>query len=415
MTERTHGATKTKARIVYVLLARGINPYYLSRAMTGLSIGVNAHLLSFVSGYRRAGVSQYTEQIVRHFMGTLPQANDALTVFAGRATPPDGYVPDGVRWVSSRLPTGHAPGRILWEQIVAPMVSARASLDVLFCPVNVVPLSGLVPSVVTVHDLAFLAYPEAFSTAKRRYLTAMTRLSVRRARHIIAVSAHTRDDLVYHFGVRPERITVIPNAADERYRPADTADDIARFKAANNLPDRFILFVGTLEPRKNLRRLIEAFALLSSDDPSVKLAIVGASGWLTSDLAPLVQSRGLSDRIIFTGYVSDDDLPRWYQAATVFCYPSLYEGFGLPVLEAMACGVPVVTSRTSSLPEVAGDAALLIDPTDVRGLANTLQSVLADDARRQAMSAAGIARSHAYSWERTAAATLAVIRDAARH
>ena len=415
MTERTHGATKTKARIVYVLLARGINPYYLSRAMTGLSIGVNAHLLSFVSGYRRAGVSQYTEQIVRHFMGTLPQANDALTVFAGRATPPDGYVPDGVRWVSSRLPTGHAPGRILWEQIVAPMVSARASLNVLFCPVNVVPLAGLVPSVVTVHDLAFLAYPEAFHIAKRRYLTAMTRLSVRRARHIIAVSAHTRDDLVYHFGVRPERITVIPNAADKRYRPADTANDIARFKAANNLPDRFILFVGTLEPRKNLRRLIEAFALLSSDDPCVKLVIVGASGWLTSDLAPFVQSRGLSDRIIFTGYVSDDDLPRWYQAATVFCYPSLYEGFGLPVLEAMACGVPVVTSRTSSLPEVAGDAALLIDPTDVRGLANTLQSILADDARRQAMSEAGIARSHAYSWERTAAATLAVIRDAARH
>ncbi|MCA1725032.1 MAG: glycosyltransferase family 1 protein, partial [Thermomicrobia bacterium] len=130
--------------------------------MTDLSIGVNAHLLSFTPGYRRAGVSQYTEQIVRHFMGTLPRANDALTVFAGRATPPDGYVPDGVRWVSSRLPTGHAPGRILWEQIVAPMVSARASLDVLFCPVNVVPLAGLVPSVVTVHDLAFLAYPEAF-------------------------------------------------------------------------------------------------------------------------------------------------------------------------------------------------------------------------------------------------------------
>ncbi|MDQ2783886.1 MAG: glycosyltransferase family 4 protein [Chloroflexota bacterium] len=383
--------------------------------MTGLSIGVNAHLLSFVPGYRRAGVSQYTEQIVRHFMGSLPQANDALTIFAGPTAPPDGYVPNGVRWVSSRLPTGHAPGRILWEQVVAPIATTRAHLDVLFCPVNVVPLASPVPSVVTVHDLAFLAYPEAFPAAKRRYLTAMTRLSVRRARHLIAVSAHTRDDLVQHFGVRPERVTVIPNAADERYRPAATRDDITRFKAAHTLPDRFILFVGTLEPRKNLRRLIEGFALLRDDDPDVKLVIVGASGWLTSDLAPLVQSRGLSDRTIFTGYVSDDDLPRWYQAATVFCYPSLYEGFGLPVLEAMACATPVVTSRTSSLPEVAGDAALLVDPTDVRGLANALQSVLADGARRQAMSEAGIARSHAYSWERTAAATLAVIRDAARH
>ncbi len=383
--------------------------------MTGLSIGVNAHLLSFVPGYRRAGVSQYTEQIVRHFMGTLSQANDALTIFAGRAVPPDGYVPDGVRWVSSRLTTERAPGRILWEQIVAPVATTRTHLDVLFCPVNVVPLASPVPSVVTVHDLAFLAYPEAFHATKRRYLTAMTHLSVRRARHIIAVSAHTRDDLVHYFDVRPERITVIPNAADERYRPADTPDALTRFKAAHNLPDRFILFVGTREPRKNLRRLIEAFALLSDNDSRVKLVIVGASGWLTSDLAPLVQLHGLSSRIVFMGYVPDDDLPHWYQAATVFCYPSLYEGFGLPVLEAMACGVPVVTSRTSSLPEVTGDAALLADPTDVRGLASALQSVLADDARRQAMSEAGIARSHVYSWEQTAAATLAVIRDAARH
>lgn len=382
---------------------------------TGISIGVNAHLLSFTPGYRRAGVSQYTEQVVRHFMATVPYSDDTLTVFAGPVAPPDGYVPNGVRWIPSRLPTGHAPGRILWEQFVAPVASVRAALNVLFCPVNVVPLACRVPSVVTVHDLAFLAYPAAFHPAKRRYLTAMTRLSVHRARRVIAVSAHTRDDLVHHFGVRPERIAVIPNAADERYRPADDPAVVARFKAEHHLPDRVILFVGTLEPRKNLRRLIEAFALLGDAEADVRLVIVGASGWLTSDLAPLVQAHGLSDRIIFPGYVPDDDLPRWYQAATVFCYPSLYEGFGLPVLEAMACGTPVVTSRTSSLPEVAGDAALLIDPTDGDGIAHALRTVLPDDARRQEMSAAGIARSRLYAWERTAAATLDVIRDAARH
>lgn len=382
--------------------------------MTGISIGVNAHLLSFTPGYRRAGVSQYTEQVVRHFMATVPYSDDTLTVFAGPSRPPIGYVLGGVRWIPSRLPTGHAPGRILWEQIVAPVASARAALDVLFCPVNVVPLACPVPSVVTVHDLAFLAYPTAFHVAKRRYLTTMTRLSVHRAHRVIAVSAHTRDDLVHHFGVRPERIAVIPNAADERYRPADDPATVARFKAEHHLPDRFILFVGTLEPRKNLRRLIEAFALFSDAEADVRLVIVGASGWLTSDLAPLVQAHGLSDRITFTGYVPDDDLPRWYQAATVFCYPSLYEGFGLPVLEAMACGTPVVTSRTSSLPEIAGDAALLIDPTDVDGIARALRTVLAGDARRQQMSAAGIARSRLYAWERTAADTLDVIRDAAR-
>lgn len=382
--------------------------------MTGLSIGVNAHLLSFEPGYRRAGVSQYIEQMVRHCIATLPQANDLLTVFAGPNAPSTESLPDTVRWLSSRLPTGHAPGRIVWEQFVAPFATSRSHLDVLFCPVNVVPLACPVPSVVTVHDVAFLAYPAAFHTAKRRYLTAMTRLSVHRARRVIAVSAHTRDDLVHRFGMRPEQVTVIPNAADARFRPATDSETVAQFKQANHLPDRFVLFVGTLEPRKNLRRLIEAFALLTADDAVTKLVIVGASGWLTSDLAPLVQAHSLIDRIVFTGYVSDADLPSWYQAATVFCYPSLYEGFGLPVLEAMACGTPVVTSRTSSIPEVTGDAALLIDPTDVPGLARALQSVLSDEARQRQMSDAGIARSHTFSWQSTAAATLDVIRDAAR-
>lgn len=384
------------------------------RPMTGISIGVNAHLLSFMPGYRRAGVSQYTQQMVCHLMTALPRSDDIVTIFSGPALPPDGFVPAGVHWQRSRLPTDHAPGRIVWEQIVAPVVSARAGLDVLFCPVNVVPLASAVPSVVTVHDLAFLSHPEAFHAAKRRYLTAMTRLSVRRARRVIAVSAHTRDDLVRHFGVNPARVVVIPNAADERFRPSADRDTLARFRAKNALPERYILFVGTLEPRKNLRRLIEAFARIAGDQPDVKLVIVGASGWLTSDLAPLVHAHHLRDRIIFMGYVQDDALPLWYQGASVFCYPSLYEGFGLPVLEAMACGTPVVTSRTSSLPEVTGEAALLVDPTDVPGIARALTALLADGARRRELAAAGRAHARRYSWERTAAATLAVIRDAAR-
>ncbi len=383
-------------------------------AMAGRLIGVNAHLLSFTPGYRRAGVSQYTEQIVRHLMATVPDSGDTLTIFAGPEAPPTRYIADGVLWRTSHLPTGHAPGRIIWEQAVAPIAAIRAGLDVLFCPVNVVPLAATVPTVVTVHDLAFLAHPEAFHTAKRRYLTAMTRLSVHRAQRVIAVSGHTRNDLVRHFGLRAERVTVIPNAADARFRPTDDSNAISRFKDAHGLPDHFILFVGTLEPRKNLRRLIEAFASLAADHRETKLVIVGAAGWLTSDLAPLVQTRGLSNRIIFTGYVPDDELPLWYQAATIFCYPSLYEGFGLPVLEAMACGTPVITARTSSLPELTGDAALLVDPTAVTELTDALKTVLADGSRRHAMSQAGLARARSFSWERTAAATLAVIRDAAR-
>jgi glycosyltransferase involved in cell wall biosynthesis len=381
--------------------------------VTRLHIGFNAHLLSFRPGYRRAGVSQYTEQILHHFMTDVRTQHDRLTVFAGPDEPPESYAAPDTDWRQSRIPTGSAPGRIVWEQLVAPVATRTARLDVLFCPVNVVPLAGVVPSVVTVHDLAFLAHPEAYHASKRRYLDFMTHRSVHRARRVIAVSAHTKHDLVDRYHVPPDRITVIPNAADGRYRPADDPETVSRFRAAKNLPDRFILFVGTLEPRKNLRRLIEAFASVSAAAPDVKLVIVGASGWLTSDLAPLIHRRGLTDRMIFTGYVSDDELPHWYQAATIFCYPSLYEGFGLPVLEAMACGTPVVTSNTSAIPELAGGAAVLADPTSITALAEALTALLGDPPRQQEMRGASITRAKFYAWDRTARATLDVIREAA--
>ncbi len=377
-----------------------------------MHIGLNAHLLSFRPGYRRAGVSQYVEQMLRGLSRDLATHRDTLTVFAGPDPPPASLHAPQVSWQQTRLPTGSAPGRIVWEQCIAPIAVRRAHIDVLFCPVNVVPLATALPSVVTVHDLAFVAHPEAFHASKRRYLNLMTRLSVRRARQVIAVSAHTKADLVRHFGVSPDRITVIPNAADPRFRPADNPDALRAFRAAHHLPERFILFVGTLEPRKNLRRLIEAFIPLAVTDPNLQLVILGASGWLTSDIAPLVAQHAIADRINFPGYVSDDDLPCWYQAATIFCYPSLYEGFGLPVLEAMACGVPVVTANTSSIPEVTGDAAILIEPTDVTALRSALQTLLDDPARRDALRAAGIARATHYSWDSTVHATRAVLAAA---
>ncbi|MGI8857526.1 MAG: glycosyltransferase family 4 protein [Thermomicrobiales bacterium] len=380
-----------------------------------MRIGFNAHLLSFAPGYRRAGVSQYTEQLLHHFITTAAQAGDTLSVYAGGSDAARAWMAEHstIHYHASHLPTARPQGRIFWEQAVAPVVTRRDRLDVLFCPVNVVPLVGRVPSVVTVHDLAFLAHPEAFHLSKRGYLSLLTRLSVQRAHRVIAVSAHTKADLVRHFHVAPGKVTVIPNAMDHRFRPATDPAALSQFRHDHHLPERFILFVGTLEPRKNLRRLIDAFARVARDDCEVALVIVGGSGWMTSDLAPLVQQRNLGDRITFTGYVPDDELPRWYQAATIFCYPSLYEGFGLPVLEAMACGTPVVTSNTSAIPEVAGDAAVLIDPTDVTALADSLLALLSDAPRWEELGRAGIARSRGYSWECTAAATYAVVREAA--
>src|SRR4051794_6315824 len=184
-----------------------------------MRIGFNAHLLSFAPGYRRAGVSQYSEQLLRSFAGGAIGADDTLAVYLGPGGQRPVWLTDSERVAlhPARLPTGHAPGRILWEQSIAPVASRRDRLDVLFCPVNVVPLLGTAPAVVTVHDLAFLAHPEAFHASKRRYLSAMTRLSVRRARRVIAVSAHTKEDLIRSYGVAPEKISVIPNAMDARF------------------------------------------------------------------------------------------------------------------------------------------------------------------------------------------------------
>ncbi len=380
--------------------------------MSGVRIGINAHLLSFAAGYRRAGVSQYIEQVARELVPLAAAHDDTLTVFGGPTPPPDGYLPPSVQWIGSRFPTGQAPGRIVWEQGAAPFIAASHRLDVLFCPVNVVPLAARVPCVLTVHDLAFLAFPDAFLARKRRYLTAMTRLSVRKARHVIAVSAHTKADLIRHFGVPDANITVIPNATSNAFRPAHDAATVAQFRQDHDLPGRFVLFVGTQEPRKNLHRLIEAFAHVAAAVPDVHLVVIGAAGWLTSDLAPQVAASPVRERIRFLGYVENRDLPRYYQAAEICCYPSLYEGFGLPPLEAMACGTPVVTSNTSSLPEVVGDAALTVSPTDTTALAAALRNLLNDAPLRARLSAAGIARASHFSWHRTAAATLAVLEAA---
>jgi glycosyltransferase involved in cell wall biosynthesis len=378
-----------------------------------MHLGINAHLLSFAAGYRRAGVSQYTEQLVRRLAERIPHEGDRLTVYVGRTAPVQASRCGAGNWIRSPLPTDRAPVRIAWEQAIAPIVTARDRLDVLFCPVNVVPLTGLVPSVVTVHDLAFLRLPDVFIPAKRRYLSVMTRLSVHRARHVIAVSAQTKADIIAHFALAPERVSVIPNAADERFRPAEPGDDRAVFRMEHNLPERFVLFVGTLEPRKNLPRLIRAFAQLARADDAIGLVVVGAAGWLTSDIAPLVRSLDLESRITFAGYVPDDELPRWYHAATVFCYPSLYEGFGLPVLEAMACGVPVITSNIGSMAEIGQDAALLIDSTDTDAIAAAIKFLLADAGARARHTAAGLDRAAQYSWDRTAEESLAVFRRVA--
>jgi glycosyltransferase involved in cell wall biosynthesis len=270
-------------------------------------------------------------------------------------------------------------------------------------------LASACPFVLTVHDLSYLFFPQGFRALNRSYLQTFTRLSVRRARRVIAVSESTKRDLVEQYGLSPDKVDVVHNGVDPGFQPLPVGQ-VAAFRREKGLPDRFILFVGTLEPRKNVVRLVEAYARLTKERPP--LMLVGGKGWLYDEIFTRVEALGLSSEVRFVGYVPADALPLWYSAADLFVYPSLYEGFGLPPLEAMACGTAVISSTASSLPEVVGEAGLLIDPADTEALAKAMEQVLSDTEMRKQMQSAGLVQAQNFSWEKTARQTIESYRRA---
>ncbi|MGI5916461.1 MAG: glycosyltransferase family 4 protein [Anaerolineae bacterium] len=363
-------------------------------------VGLNAHLLSQSASYRSAGVSRYIRRLLDH----LPQV-DAATSYIALVGDPE-VCPAGWERSVSRWRTQSPPLRILWEQTAQPWRCRQEGLNLLHAPVYVGPVVRACPTVVTVHDLSFYLYPRLFRPFNRAYLQALTRHTVEHAAGIIAVSASTRDDLVRILGVPSERITVIPNGVDETMRPVDSPAALDDLRRRYGLPERMILFLGTLEPRKNIVTLLEAYALLQQRySVEHRLVIAGGKGWYYDEIDATIERLGLHGRIISPGFVPQDELALWYSAADLFVYPALYEGFGLPPLEAMACGTPVIVSSTSSLPEVVGDAGLMVDPHDPAALAEAMASVLDDASRAAEMRAAGLARAAGFSWQATASAT----------
>jgi glycosyltransferase involved in cell wall biosynthesis len=369
-----------------------------------LHVGVNAHLLSLSESYRSAGINWYIHNLLAH----LPQADPEIdyTVFLSerrfRGTL-------GTQLRLSRLPTYRPPVRIFWEQAIQPWAVHRAGVDLVHGPAFVGPQMGGCPSVVTVHDLSFLLYPQNFRAFNRFYLTHFTRRSVHRARRVIAVSESTKQDLIRFYDLSPDKIDVVHNGVDPMFRPLP-AEQVEAFCAKQGLPAEFMLFVGTLEPRKNIVGLIEAYARLPKARPP--LMLVGGKGWLYEEIFAHVEALDLADEVYFVGFVLAEDLPWWYNAATVFVYPSLYEGFGLPALEAMACGTPVITSTASSLPEVVGQAGLLVDPADAQALAAVMNRVLAEADLRDEMRTAGLVQAQGFSWSKTASHTVQSYRSA---
>lgn len=373
-----------------------------------MQVALNAQLLGTGADYRSAGVSNYSRQLL-FALGELAQARPDLHLTA--FVPTAELTIPGVTLRPTRLPVRRPPVRIAWEQLLLPLALHREQADLIHGLVNVLPLATSVPGVVTVHDLSFVRTPEKFPPLKRWYLTQLCRASVTRARHVIAVSQQTAHDIQAIFQVPPARITVVHNGVAPHFTPG-TADQIAYFRQARQLPDRFILYLGTLEPRKNLPLLIRAYAQWRQHavpaDQTVKLILAGGKGWYYDEIFQLVTQLGLQADVLFPGFIPDAELADWYRAAELFVYPSLFEGFGLPVLEAMACGTPVICSAIPCLLEVAGQATLTFPATDEAALRHGLHQLMTMPPLRQHLRAAGLGQAAHFSWQKTAAATLAV-------
>ncbi len=298
--------------------------------------------------------------------------------------------------------------RLRWQQWTLPRAASRARADLLHIPGFDAPARKNCPVVLTVHDLIGMLFPQNLPPVSRFYWSRWLPFSVRFADHIIADSENTRQDIVRLLKLDPARITVIPLAAGPQYQPIVQAGALQVIQRKYHLPERFILFVSTLEPRKGLDTLLDAYAALARLAPHVYLVITGQRGWYTEQIYAQVKQLGLETRVVFTGYVPDEDLPALYNCATVLAFPSRYEGFGLTVLEAMACGTPVVCSNSSSLPEVADDAALLTPPGNPAALTQALLQVLNEEDLRQRLHVQGIRQAARFSWTTTARQTVAV-------
>jgi glycosyltransferase involved in cell wall biosynthesis len=302
----------------------------------------------------------------------------------------------------------------LWRRCgLFPLDTLVRGLDIFHSPMWYMPRMRSTPCVMTVHDLAFLIVPEIYDASRRRLWTDTSYLD--RTDFVIADSEATRQDLLQHTSVKPKQVRTVHLGVDHGVYFRPTQEELEAFAARARPPEHFFLFVGTLEPRKNLVRLLRAFERFHETvDRSYHLLLAGGRGWLYEDILAAHRSLGCRDNVRFLGYLSAEDTRGYMAACTAFVYPSLYEGFGLPNLEAMACGAPVITSRAGAIPEVVGDAAAFVDPCSVDTIVSAMRDVAAEHSLRERLVAAGLRRSAEFTWKRCAEETLACYREASR-
>jgi glycosyltransferase involved in cell wall biosynthesis len=353
--------------------------------------------------HRRAGLGRYAENLTR---ALIPRLTHKLALFYNREK--GVTLPPGLEHLPSRtVALSYKSWRMLvWAGQLARIPFNRLTPDAaLFHAAEhlLLPLKD-VPTVLTVHDLIFRYMPEHHKPLNRWYLNLTMPLYCRRADHIIAVSEATRHDIINAYHIPPEKISVIYEAADPRFEP-QLRTVVEAMRARYHLPEQYLLYVGTIEPRKNLTRLLKVWESLYQAHEVPPLVIVGQQGWLTGDFFEALENSPAREGVLLTGYIEDSDLPALYSGATAMVFPSLYEGFGLPPLEAMACGTPVLCSNVSSLPEVVEDVALTFDPTDDEAMAQALRRIVRDKALHDTLKEQGLCQAARFSWGRAAQET----------
>ena len=368
-----------------------------------LHIGIEAR---YLFSREKTGIENYTTELVRH-LARLPEL-PPLTLYTD-ATPEPVDAGSAEILASPRLRVRVVPRRRPWLRFWLPLVARQERVTVMHFPGTIVPTWLPLRAVVTVYDLATLHDPARALGNEARVVNTVVRRSVRRSARVLAIPQTTARDVTTFFGVPPERIQVTPLAPGEQFRPVpDAAAEVTR---RFGLHPPYLLFVGTPYPRKNLHGVLEAMALLGR---AATLAIAGRKAWVDPAVRETVRALGVADRVRFLGDVPDDAMPALYSAAHALLHPAFHEGFGLALVEAMACGTPVITANTSVMPEVAGTAALLVDPTRPEQIAAAARRFLDDTALRAEYARRGRERAGQFSWERTAALTLEAYRAAHR-
>ena len=357
----------------------------------------------------RTGVGYYTEHLLQHLAREVEATGDELVVVSNRSIDTQAPLPAHVRVHQGH----HFPVRIGWMQMCAARALEAVKADVAHFTNAMIPFATSVSTVVTIHDMSLRLYPQCHPVRRLLLNRPLMQVAVRKASAIVTVSNSTRRDLLRLHGVAADRVSVVHEAASPAFRPIRDRVRLELMRAKYRLPERFILYVGTIEPRKNLGRLMAAVAEARAAGIPHHLVCVGPYGWSSGDLTGLIERLDLTPYVHFTGYVPFEDLPTLYNLGELFVFPSLYEGFGLPVVEAMACGTPVITANSSSLGEIAGDAAITVDPSSTEALAQAIRGLAMDEQQRRDLSQRGRQQSRLFSWTQTAKEMLAVYQRAA--